>query len=91
MFKYHYQHNNVYRSHIIHICVANVKIIIKIGGENMDKDKELLEIARTLRNEKVKEWRNNNKDKIKEINRRYWLKKAKQHLAEQENKTKEVE
>jgi len=54
----------------------------------MNKDKKLQEIARTLRNEKVREWRNKNKDKIKEINKRYWLKKAKEKLAE-ENKEEE--
>lgn len=38
------------------------------------------EIARQMRNRKAKEWRDNNKDKVKEINRRYWLNKAKKEL-----------
>ena len=38
------------------------------------------EIARILRNQKAKEWRDNNKEKVKEINKRYWLKKAKQKI-----------
>lgn len=55
----------------------------------MDKDNELQEIARTLRNEKAREWRHKNKDKIKEINKRYWLKKAKEKLAEENKKEEE--
>ena len=35
--------------------------------------KNLEEKARQLRNQKAKEWRNNNKDKVKEINHRYWM------------------
>ena len=42
--------------------------------ENME------EIARKIRNQKAKEWRDNNKEKVKEINRRYWLNKAKKQL-----------
>ena len=38
------------------------------------------EIARIIRNQKAKEWRDKNKEKVKEINKRYWLKKAKQEL-----------
>lgn len=38
------------------------------------------EIARQLRNQKAKEWRNNNKDKVKEINHRYWINRAKKEL-----------
>ena len=41
---------------------------------------ELLELARKLRNKKAKEWRAKNKDKIREINKRYWLNKAKKQL-----------
>ena len=58
-------------------------------GEDMHKDKKLQEIARSIRNEKVREWRHKNKDKIKEINRRYWLKKAKAKLSEENNKEEE--
>lgn len=41
---------------------------------------ELEEIARKMRNQKAKEWRDNNKEKVKEINKRYWLNKAKKEL-----------
>ena len=43
------------------------------------------EIARQLRNEKAKEWRNNNKEKVKEINHRYWINKAKKQLEREVN------
>ncbi len=42
------------------------------------------EIARKLRNEKAKNWRDNNKEKVKEINKRYWLNKAKKELEKKE-------
>lgn len=48
--------------------------------------KTIEEIARQLRNQKAKEWRDKNKDKVKEINKRYWLNKAKKQL----EKRKEV-
>ena len=41
---------------------------------------ELLELARKMRNQKAKEWRDKNKDKIREINKRYWLNKAKKQV-----------
>lgn len=50
----------------------------------MEKDKKLQDIARAIRNEKVREWRHKNKDKVKEINQRYWLKKAKEKNKEKE-------
>lgn len=37
-------------------------------------------IARKLKNEKAKQWRDNNKEKVKEINHRYWINKAKKLL-----------
>ncbi len=40
----------------------------------------LLELARKLRNQKAKKWRDNNKDKVREINKRYWINKAKKEL-----------
>ena len=33
--------------------------------------------AKETRNAYMREWRENNKDKVKEINRRYWEKKSK--------------
>ena len=41
---------------------------------------EIEEMARRLRNEKAKKWRDNNKDKVREINKRYWINKAKKEL-----------
>lgn len=43
------------------------------------------EIARKIRNQKAKEWRDNNKEKVKEINRRYWINKAKKELEKKED------
>lgn len=44
---------------------------------------QLSEEARALRNASMKEWKRNNPDKIREYNRRYWEKKAKQQDPEQ--------
>lgn len=52
----------------------------------MDENTDLKEVARQIRNQKAKEWRLKNKDKIREINKRYWLKKAKEKLAEDEKR-----
>lgn len=46
---------------------------------------DLEELARKLRNEKAKKWRENNKDKVREINKRYWINKAKKQLEEKED------
>lgn len=53
----------------------------------MFQKEKLEEIAKNLRNAKAREWRNKNKAKVKEINRRYWLKKAELELS----KCKEAE
>lgn len=47
--------------------------------------KNIEEIARKMRNQKAKEWRDNNKEKVKEINRRYWINKAKKELEGKED------
>ena len=57
----------------------------------MDNDKELDNIVAELRSEKARIWRKNNKEKVKEINKRYWRKKAKQELEKRENQKKEGE
>lgn len=41
---------------------------------------EIEELARKLRNKKAKQWRDNNKEKVREINKRYWINKAKKEL-----------
>lgn len=56
----------------------------------MDNETELNEIVAEIQREKARIWRKNNKDKVKEINRRYWLKKAQKILDERKNNTKEV-
>lgn len=55
-------------------------------GEKMEENKELLEMAKKIKNEKSKEWARKNKDKVREINKRYWLKKAKEKLAEEKER-----
>ena len=45
------------------------------------KMNEIEEMARRLRNEKAKKWRDNN---VKEINKRYWINKAKKELENKE-------
>lgn len=46
----------------------------------MQDVKNIEELARQIRNQKAKEWRAKNPDKIKAINKRYWLKKAQQKI-----------
>lgn len=55
----------------------------------MEENKQLEDMARKLKNKRSKAWARKNKDKIKEINKRYWLKKAKEKLAEEKNKEEE--
>ncbi len=57
----------------------------------MDNDEKLDKIVAELRREKARVWRKNNKEKVKEINKRYWRKKAKQELEKRENQKKEGE
>ena len=56
-----------------------------MNGHNIE------ELARQKRNAYVRAWRNKNKDKVSEANKRYWLKKAERELAEQEATEKEVQ
>lgn len=55
----------------------------KNRGGNMNE--ELEQKAREIKNKKAREWRAKNKDKVKEINHRYWLKKARE-IIERESK-----
>ena len=57
----------------------------------MDNDEELDNIAAELRREKAKLLRKNNKEKVKEIHKRYWRKKAKEELEKRKNQKKEGE
>lgn len=52
----------------------------------MDNIEELRKIAKKLKAERTKEWRKRNKERVKEINERYWLKKAREFLKESEEK-----
>lgn len=54
-------------------------------GQNIE------ELARQKRNAYVRAWRNKNKDKVSEANKRYWLKKAERELAEQEATRQEAD
>lgn len=49
----------------------------------MENLKEVEEMARKIRNQKVREWRAKNKDKVKEANKRYWEKKAREYLKQE--------
>ena len=51
-------------------------------------EKELQEAARLTCNEYAREWRRRNPEKVRERNRRYWEKKARQKI-EQKSATKE--
>ena len=54
-----------------------------------NEEEKLNQIVNELRREKARIWRNNNKDKVREINKRYWLNKTKKELAKRENQNKE--
>lgn len=57
----------------------------------MENEEKLNQIVSELRREKARIWRKNNKDKVREINKRYWLNKAKKELAKREKQNKEEE
>ena len=46
----------------------------------MKKEEKLEKIARELQNKYAREWRARNRAKVKETNRRHWLKKAEEAL-----------
>ena len=54
-----------------------------------DNQKTLEELARAERRAYFREWRANNKDKVKKHNATYWEKRAKRRLEEQQQ-TQEV-
>ena len=55
------------------------------GGIYLE-DLSLLEKARQERNKYMREYRKRNPEKTKEINQRYWIKKAKKALKDEEGK-----
>lgn len=52
----------------------------------MNDSKKIEETAKKIRNEIAKEWRKKNKAKVREINNRYWLNRAKKVLESEEQK-----
>lgn len=44
---------------------------------------DLEKVVKKIKNQKAKEWRDKNKDKIKAINKRYWEKKAREYIAKE--------
>lgn len=63
------------------MIMIRMSIIIVKEGEKMNNIEEM---ARKMKNQKAKEWRDNNKEKVKEINRRYWINKAKKELEKED-------
>lgn len=53
-----------------------------LGGDIVEDKKQLSEEARKKRNEYMKEYRNKNKLKIAEYQRKYWERKAMEELKE---------
>ena len=66
----------------IYMIMIKMSRIIKKEGEKMEN---IEEIARQIRNKKAKEWRDKNKEKVKEINKRYWINKAKKEMEKKED------
>lgn len=48
--------------------------------ENKLTDADIKELARIKRNEYLKSWREKNKDKVKQYQKNYWIKKARQEV-----------
>lgn len=51
---------------------------MSVSEENLNEE------IRKLKNKQMREWRKKNKDKVKAINERYWIKRAKKLLEEGE-------
>lgn len=49
-------------------------------------EKEIQEMAREERNRYAREWRAKNKDRVRETNQRYWLKRAMKMLESSKEK-----
>lgn len=54
------------------------------GGLKMNNltDKEIQELAREKQREYQREWRKKNPDKVKEYNKRYWMRRALREVKE---------
>lgn len=53
------------------------------------KKSNLEELAKELRKEYKRRWNRENRDKVRESNRRYWLRKAEKALKEKEMNSNE--
>lgn len=53
-----------------------------LGGDDMKKltDEQLEELAREKQREYHREWQRKNRDKVREYQKRYWIKKALEDL-----------
>jgi hypothetical protein len=54
-----------------------------------DREKELSAEARKILNDYVRNWRKKNPERVRDINIRYWNKKAKEVLQEIKNNSKD--
>lgn len=52
----------------------------------MYNEAELEKKIKELKNAIAKEWRKKNKEKVKEINKKYWIKRAQKELEKKEEK-----
>lgn len=50
--------------------------------QNLDSEKRIDEQARAARSAYYREWRRRNPDKVREINRKYWQRRAERLAAE---------
>lgn len=55
--------------------------------DNTMTDKEVENLIKEEKREYARQWRKNNKDKVKETNKRYWKKKVLKKLKEQEEES----
>lgn len=55
--------------------------------DNTMTDKEVEELVKEEKREYARQWRKNNKDKVRETNKRYWEKRTLKKLKEQEEET----
>jgi post-segregation antitoxin (ccd killing protein) len=56
-----------------------------MNEEIIMEKKTLEELAKELRKEYKRRWNRENRDKVRESNRQYWLRKAEKALKEREN------
>lgn len=52
----------------------------------MNENKNLEELAKEMRRAYYKKWRDNNKDKVKKQNEKYWMRRAMKLLQEEQHR-----